>query len=87
MLNVWCRNNYILREKLFGQIETPHPKYTLSAYWDNKRFAHACLLYFALFTHELSTCPVSPVNAHFPEGLPERGAGEGLDTGNQPDLE
>ena len=87
MFGVEVTIKYKLREKLFRQIETPHPKYTLSGYWDNKRFAHACLLSFALFTHELSTCPVSPVNAHFPEGLPERGAGEGLDTGNQPDLE
>ena len=32
------------------------------------------------------TCSVSPVHAHLPERLPECGAGEGLDTGNQPDL-
>jgi len=32
------------------------------------------------------TCPVPPVHAHLPEGFPEGGAGEGLDTGDQPDL-
>ena len=30
--------------------------------------------------------PVSPVHAHLLEGLPERGPGEGLDAGDEPDL-